>query len=199
MKKKSRTTNGKRIINKLLIGGEPKKVLVLCQRKTGLSESVTPYKVEDEIIPKINLLISILLGNDDISIIYMSSIDPSKGTVDINCLLNGETECSRTFISENKNSFDLIILQTCPFFLMKYSILHSLLKPNGMLGVTSLPKKIMGEDQIFQSIKCALTHIPIELFEIEGNDDFFITQNITLYRKIERDGGMNKKKSKRNK
>ena len=175
----------------------PKKVLVLCQRKTGLAGSVNSYNVADIIVPKINLLINSLFGNDDISIIYMSDINEKEGTVDINCNLNGKTECSRTFILENKNSFDLIILQTCPLSLMKYSILHSLLKPNGMLGVTALPHELMREERIFQSINAVTLNIPKELFEIEVNDDFFLALNIILFRKVNRNGGADKKRSRR--
>lgn len=197
MKKKSRTNKSNSIIKKLLIGGVPKKVLVMCQRKTGLSDTVNPYKVEDIIVPKINLLIRSLFGNDDISVIYMSDIRENEGTVDINCNLNGINECSKKFISENKNSFDLIILQTCPLYLMKYSILHSLLKPNGMLGVTAMPYELMREERIFDVSNNVSRNIPKKLFEIEANDDFFLALNIILYSKVNRDGGADKKRSRR--
>ncbi len=92
-----------------------KKVLIICQRKTGFEDKLSTDRVEDTIIPKINLVISHLLGNnDDISIVYLSDKKDRDGTVDVNCDLNGITSCSKEFIAKNRNSFDLIILQTCP-------------------------------------------------------------------------------------
>ena len=201
MTKKSRTNKSKNIINKLLIGGEPKKLLVMCQRRTGTMGMgvYTVDRVEDIIVPKINLLIRNLFDNDNVSIIYLSSIKPSEGTVDVNCELDGVTPCSRRFIIENRNSFDLIILQTCPFIWMDYHILHSLLKPNGMLGATSVPGEILFQDRKYSYLTSIIQHIPQELFELEISDNFYISQNILLFRKIERHGGSNKKKSKRNK
>ena len=79
------------------------------------------------------------------------------GEIDINCELDGITECSKKFISENKNSFDLIILQSCPFILMKYSIIYDLLKPSGILGITSYPKNILKSWDSIQSVNEHIT------------------------------------------
>ena len=207
-KKKSRKIYKSRKIsknnmNKLLIGGEPKKkVLIMCQRKTGFEEDWRTDRVEDTIIPKINLVISRLLGNnDDISIVYLSDIgyEYRKGTVDVNCNLDGITACSKEFIAKNRNSFDLIILQTCPFFLMDYHILHNLLKPNGILGVTVFPNGILFQKYGFNNEQHLIPYVPKDLFELETSDDFYISQNILQFRKIQPLVGSNKKKSKRNK
>ena len=197
MKHKSRTNKGKNNINKLFIGGQSKKVLVMCQRKTGLMSSGVSGSVEDIIVPKINLLISRLFGDDDFSIIYMSNIKHWEGTVDINCNLGSDTPCSKKFITENKNSFDLIILQTCPYIWMDYHILHSLLKPNGMLGATSVPGEMLFRDRNYSYLTIIIQHIPQELFELEISDNFDVSQHILLFRKIERHGGTNKKRSRR--
>ena len=180
---KSKTNKGKHI-NRILIGGESKKVLVMCQRKTGLMSRLRTDTVEDIVIPKINLLISHLFGNDDISIVYLSHINSQEGTVDINCNLNGITQCSKDFIAKNRNSFDLIILQTCPFSVMNYHILHSLLKPNGILGTTGLPDEMMFREQNFSYLEYLIPFIPNDLFELETSDDFYISQHILLFRKI---------------
>ena len=169
----------------------------MCQRKTGFTNLLRIDKVEDIVIPKINLLISRLLGNDDISIVYISHINKSDGTVDINCDLNGITACSKEFIAENINSFDLIILQTCPFRLMDFHILHNLLKPNGILGTTRLPSEIMFRENKFTYLETIIPFIPNDLFELEVSDDFYISQHIILFRKIERHGGAYKKRSRR--
>jgi hypothetical protein len=174
----------------------------MCQRKTGFEEDWRTDRVEDTIIPKINLVISRLLGNnDDISIVYLSDIgyEYRKGTVDVNCNLDGITSCSKEFIAKNRNSFDLIILQTCPFFLMDYHILHNLLKPNGILGVTVFPNGILFQKYGFNNEQHLIPYVPKDLFELETSDDFYISQNILQFRKIQPLVGSNKKKSKRNK
>jgi hypothetical protein len=106
-----------------------KQVLVLCQRKTG---NDWLGKVEDKIIPSIKNVVENLIGSD-YDITYMTYIKDTTdlreiGECDINCKLDGITECSKNFISENKKSFDLIILQTCPFIVMDYGIIYNLLK-----------------------------------------------------------------------
>ena len=118
-------------------GGDTKKVLVLCQRKTG--RSITDdYNVEDVVVPRIAELIQRLFGANT-EIIYMTKLTSQyQGTVDIDCYLDGKTECSKEFISKNANSFDLIILQTCPLIL-NFDILINLLKPTGMIGFTAFP------------------------------------------------------------
>jgi hypothetical protein len=175
-------------------------VLIICQRKTGFEDKLSTDRVEDTIIPKINLVISHLLGNnDDISIVYLSDKKDRDGTVDVNCDLNGITSCSKEFIAKNTNSFDLIILQTCPFFLMDYHILHNLLKPNGILGVTVFPNGILFQKYGFNNEQHLIPYVPKDLFELETSDDFYISQNILQFRKIQPLVGSNKKKSKRNK
>lgn len=120
-------------------GGDTKNILVLCQRKTG-RDSLNKYNVEDEVVPKITELIQTLLGHDT-RIIYMTKLDKKNpGTVDIDCYLGDESECSKKFIGEHNNFFDLIILQTCPFIFFNYDIVINLLKPKGMLALTSFPE-----------------------------------------------------------
>jgi len=181
-------------INKLFIGGKPKKVLVLCQRKTGLSNGLIKYNVEEIVIPKINELVQGLIG-DVHTITYMTDMRGYEGTVDINCKLDGVSECSKSFISENANSFDLILLQTCPYSMMEYNILHTLLKPTGIIGITALPNEIKGDLFSSEHIALLISHIPPHLFKVENTDNL----NIIIFTKIPNDGGNYKKKSKKNK
>jgi len=123
-------------------GGVPQKILVLCQRKTGKSAK-DEYNVEDVVVPQITELIQTLLGSDT-KTIYMTDIEKDRpGEIDIDCKLDGITQCSKEFISEHNNSFDLIILQTCPLIVLNLDIIINLLKPRGMLGITNFPIKLI--------------------------------------------------------
>jgi hypothetical protein len=163
-------------LNKLYKGGEHKKILVLCQRKTG--ENITPtkevYKIEDVIIPRINQLVNDLLG-EDTTIIYMS-VPSAPGTVDIDCHLDSITQCSKDFILQHGNSFDLILLQTCPFLSMDFSILYNLLKPSGMIGLIRYPSDWERE----------VTHSKLMLFHRQKLVNFVVSQNFVRYEGIQR-------------
>ena len=163
-------------LNKLYKGGEHKKILVLCQRKTGKSspESKEIYNVEDAIIPRINQLVNDLLGEDS-TIIYMS-VPSSPGTVDIDCNLDGITQCSKDFILEHGNSFDLILLQTCPFVHMDFTILYNLLKPSGMIGLIIYPSD--WESSVARS--------KLMLFHREKLVDFVVSKNFIRNEAIQR-------------
>jgi hypothetical protein len=138
MPKQISRKNNKKNYN--LNGGEPKKILVLCQRKTGKTNpgKEDEYLVEERIIPEIARIINSLMGTDNITI-YMTTLGDGNGTADINCYLDGITQCSIDYIEEHNNSFDLILLQTCPFKLIKYDIIYRLLKPNALLGLILFP------------------------------------------------------------
>jgi hypothetical protein len=132
-----RLVRKKTIKNKLLKGGDGKKVLVLCQRKTGLTS--TGSLVEKTITPEINKHIYKLMGTNT-TIIYLTKITTENpGTADYDCLLQRDSPCTTNFIAEHGNSFDLIILQTCPFIYIHYDVIHSLLKPDGYLGLMVVP------------------------------------------------------------
>ena len=134
--KKSRKNNKKQ---NFFIGGEHKKALVICQRTKGLT--IKKELVEEIIVPVLNSYIHTLLGQD-CTIIYVTDISQNnQGTADYDCHLQIGTPCTTEFISRHGNSFDLIILQTCPFKLMRIDIINSLLKPDGYLGLTITPSK----------------------------------------------------------
>lgn len=160
-----------------------KKVLILGQRKTGIYNYLTKENVEDIIIPKITEIVEELVGID-YKIIYISDITgyDKSSTVDINCNLDNVNECSKVFISANKNSFDLIILQTCPFIFLNYNILYNLLKYYGKIGLTSFPKqfKILFNDKARElQNNCIRRAIQTNLFQqIDYDND-----NIIIYNK----------------
>ena len=157
-------------------GGETKKVLVLCQRKTGKT-NITKLEVEVEVVPKITVLIQKLLGTDTTTI-YMTRMNKdTPGTVDIDCNLDGITECSKEFIKEHRNSFDLIILQTCPIIFLNLNIITNLVKPGGMLGITSFPNKYI-KNFFHDKIICELSSKNLIQDSRSTDDVLLFTKNI---------------------
>ena len=145
-----------------------KKVLVLCQRKSGnisytKDGNKIETKIENTVVPEINKTIRFVFGEESYNIEYLSSYpildsdkvgDTPNGEIDIEGHLNYEnlsltfknvkndigepiTMTADTFIDENKNSYDLILLNTCPFMLMKFQIIYDLLKDDGFMVFTA--------------------------------------------------------------
>jgi hypothetical protein len=120
-----------------------KKVLVLCQRK----KSNNDKKVEDEVVPKINSIVEILIKTQNYTIEYLSSGD-HEGELDIEgwleynkklTLKNDYKITTKDFIKNNEKSYNLIILNTCPFKYMNYTIINELLSDDGLLVYSIFP------------------------------------------------------------
>jgi hypothetical protein len=168
---------------------EIKKVLVLCQRKKGIDEK--DRKIEEVIIPKITNVIEKLMGKN-YSVTYMTDMTKMEnGETDIDCLLNGETECSKKFIEENKGSYDLIILHTCPFRFIEYNIIYNLLKPTGKLVLSSLPGNIITDYDFFKTQPDAIKNIKSSNFQLVAK-----SEGVIIYIK-NTDGKRSRRKSKR--
>jgi len=121
-----------------------KKVLVLCQRKTGPLH-FTPKRVEEIITPKLDTLVKNILGTDEYTIEYLSDKrGHGEGDVDILGSLekNESDEFTSEFLSKNKNSYSMIILNTCPFELMPYAVIYKLLVENGLMVFSAYPSNI---------------------------------------------------------
>ena len=121
-----------------------KKVLVLCQRKTGPLQ-FTPKRVEEIITPKLETMVKTILGTDDYTIEYLSDKrGHPEGDVDIEGSLvkNASDEFTSDFLSKNKNSYSMIILNTCPFALMPYAVIYKLLVENGLMVFSAYPSNI---------------------------------------------------------
>jgi hypothetical protein len=141
-----------------------KKVLILCQRKSGPiyvgqnSKGEEKYDTtEAHIVPKINKLVQELITTD-YDIDYLSTLEGehSEGEVDIQGFLSlGENQkgiltlknkgnekiSTRDFIQQNKGSYALIILNTCPFVYMDYNIIYDLLAADGLMAFTAYPRE----------------------------------------------------------
>jgi hypothetical protein len=125
-----------------------KKVLVLCQRKKGIIH-YNDKKVEEEVVPEINSIVEKLIKTKKYTIEYLSSGD-DEGELDIKGLLeyneiltlkneNDDEITTEEFIKNNKKSYNLIILNTCPFKYMNYIIINELLSDDGLLVYSIFP------------------------------------------------------------
>ena len=171
-----------------------KKVLVLCQRKTGPLH-FTPRRVEEIITPKIETLVEKILETDDYTIEYLSDkIGHEEGDVDILGSLEkiASDEFTNDFLSKNKNSYSMIILNTCPFSLMPYPVIYKLLVENGLMAFSAYPSNI-------KDSKFKLYTPPEDRFSNITTGDM----DMVLYKKIipTQSAGKvyNKKKSRKNK
>lgn len=183
--------------NNILKGGEHKKVLVLCQRKTGMRTQIQSTElVEETIIPVINRYINILMGPDT-TIIYLTSIGAEyPGTADYDCYLQIGSKCTNDFIYEHGNSFDLILLQTCPYKYINYEIIHTLLKQDGYLGLTVVPNTWKSSKTLEKIEYENIQHISSKNFVLQNRDD---CPDIILFKKNIQHAGKkyNKRKSRR--
>jgi hypothetical protein len=152
-----------------------KKVLVLCQRKTGPLH-YTPIRVEEIITPKIETLVENILETDDYTIEYLSDKKGhEEGDVDILGSLEKNTsdEFTTNFLLKNKNSYSLIILNTCPFSLIPYPVIYKLLVENGFMAFSAYPSNI-------KDSKFKLYTPPEDRFSNITTDDM----DVVLYKKI---------------
>jgi|688.fasta_scaffold76873_3 hypothetical protein len=121
-----------------------KKVLVLCQRKTGPLH-FTPKRVEEIITPKIETLVKNIFKTTDYIIEYLSDKQGhEEGDVDILGSLekNESDEFTSEFLLENKNSYSMVILNTCPFSYMPYEVIYKLLVEDGLMVFSAYPTNI---------------------------------------------------------
>jgi hypothetical protein len=171
-----------------------KKVLVLCQRKTGPLQ-FTPKRVEEIITPKIETLVKNILGTEDYTIEYLSDKQGfEEGDVDIlGSLEKNESDAfTSDFLLKNINSYSMVILNTCPFFLMPYTVIYKLLVENGLMVFSAYPTNI-------RDSKFKLYTPPEDRFINITTEDI----DVALYKKIiptQSAGKLyNKKKTRKNK
>jgi hypothetical protein len=117
-------------------------VLVLCQRSRGLVDSTT--RVQDNIVPAILNFVEERYGRE-FRIRFLAPCDESKGEyTDYNVkldqpnLLTVEIHMERDRI----DSFDLVILHTCPTMLMDFEAIWRVMSPNGIMVMTQYNSSI---------------------------------------------------------
>jgi hypothetical protein len=185
-----------------------KKVLILCQRKAGpfYAGRESTKNIEEEVAPKINDLVHFLLGPET-TIEYLSSLtgEHAKGNVDIkgelsltsstNLILNhGEVEeeiSVKEFINRNRGTYALIILNTCPFMFMDFTIIDDLLAPTGLIVFSAYPRAIPSTFKVTKTEP--LFQLDEELMERLPESIIFVQ----IYKKIARKKKTSSPKSKK--
>jgi hypothetical protein len=161
------------------------KVLVLCQRKKGLLYTNEGTKnVKEIIVPKISNIVPKILGTDkEYSIEYLSN-NVNKEEVDILGELNLKNKFTQNFLTNNKNSYSLIILNTCPFILINYQIIHELLRDDGHMVFSIYPKNVNNRISNIQ-IKDKQLDLNLLFKKIDDYSSLGIQEKeIDLYKKI---------------
>lgn len=116
------------------------KVLVLCQRKSGMHG---PRDVSETVVPMINEYVESHFGDDSV-IEYLSDVPPiDDDGVDYRFSLDRRAgnHAAAAFIEEHSHYYSLIILNTCPIMLMDFTIIHQLLASNGLMYISGFPKQ----------------------------------------------------------
>jgi hypothetical protein len=124
-----------RIYNHLEKG---KSVLVLCQRK----ESLDDKHVKESVIPKLEYIIEDFLKithAESVDIKYMVDLEnPDNDKSDFNMILDKSDSNSHEFIKNHKDFYDLIVLQTCPDYMMELEFIYYILKLKGHILITKV-------------------------------------------------------------
>jgi hypothetical protein len=158
-----------------------KKVLVLCQRKSGYDYK--KRRAENTIVPQIREQVVSLIG-DDYEIEYFSSFteNETRGAVDIEGILqpdeylilkNNDKIAVNDFITQNESSYALIFLNTCPFAVMDYKLISQLLAADGLMVFAAY--NFSGQNSDIRHRK----EVPTKFFTFvrEENDVLIFTKN----------------------
>lgn len=194
-----------------------KRVLVLCQRKSGwvyageVANENLYKKIENTVVPQINDLVRSLVG-DAFTIEYLSSFldndgnskELLTGAIDIegflakdNSLILNDYAHEKIpvsdFIAQNEGVYDVIVLNTCPYINMDYSLIAQLLAPDGVMVYT-----VYGASGRKGNIR-RLQAIPAKFFtllESQGDDVLLFTKNNTPASAFRRGGTRAAKKTR---
>jgi len=178
-----------------------KKVLVMCQRKKGTIYTHDGHKpVEEIIVPRINNIIQKILGTDEEYHIEYLSHNVDETQVDVVGEFGRDIKFTTDFLTKNENSYSLIILNTCPFMLMKYEYIHKLLHDNGYMAFTIYPNDVGSKPLIGQVYQPNLDGL--DNFFVK-KEDYYMDMNISkneiwLYQKknIKKGGNGRRRKKK---
>ena len=115
-----------------------KSVLVLCQRK----ESLDDKSIKESVIPKLEYIIEDFLKISDtesVDIKYMVDLEnPDTDKSDFNMILDKSDSKATEFIKNHKDFYDLIVLQTCPEYIMDLEFIYYILKNKGHILITKV-------------------------------------------------------------
>jgi hypothetical protein len=108
-------------------------VLVLCQRKKG--SCYKNINVQDLLVPKIKRYISQTFY-EDYNIEFLSFLGEDKqenDEVDYNLLIDPSSEEFQIFYRKHYKFYNIILLNTCPTYLMNFFLISNMLKDDGIL------------------------------------------------------------------
>ena len=173
---KDKNILSKNIVDKLL---SEKSVLVICQRK----ESVNEPDVQRSVIPTLEGLIEIFLKlekHESADIKYMVDALQFPGDkADFIIFLDKSNPEGLKFTEEHKGAYDLVVLQTCPLYMMDVKLINDILKIGGQILCISVSPGIINNlkttTQNTADIIIKFTDPKYGFVEI-ANDDFFIFQ-----------------------
>lgn len=161
-----------------------KKVLILCQRKSGsvvkfnsVSKSQKVVDIQTSVVEPLEQYITTLFPPHTLfQFDYMSDLADYpfdiENKVDYNMTLERSDFRAKQFINKNNKSYDVVVLNTCPYIAMNYEVISSILVDNGLLIFTILPK------QLFLS-----KNKEIDSLNNKINDYFTKIDNSYIYRK----------------
>lgn len=159
------------------------KVLVLCQRRSGIGEELNSLN------DRIEQLVHARLG-EDTDIKYVSSKGSYRGEVDMEFDFDDNEETSSL-----EKDYSLIICNTCPYPYMKYKIIHAHLRERGYLAITVYNKHAnMPAEEIEQT---AAYHQTEPLILAAGFRKVGHMLDAIVFQKRSK-GGTRKRKSRRN-
>ena len=110
-------------------------VLVLCQRKEGTCDDSSGLLVQKSIVPMIEKYVSQYLKKKAHTIEYLTQRESAApgDKVDFNMKIASDSKEFQEFASQHWKHYSVIILNTCPFMMMKYGLISDLLMDNGVL------------------------------------------------------------------
>lgn len=117
-------------------GGRIPTVLVLCQRSRGLVDSTT--LVQNTIVPAILNFVEERFGRE-FRIRFLAPCDESNGEyTDYNVTLDQQNlpTVERHMERDRIDSFDFVILHTCPTMLMDFEAIWRVMSPGGIMVMT---------------------------------------------------------------
>ncbi len=168
------------------------KVLVVCQRKEGSCYPSQQLLVQKTVIPMITQFLSSYLKTTNYTTEYLSKVEnkSDKDNVDFNIKIDGDDKSFQKFLKTHKKYYSVILLNTCPFFLMQYGSISDLLSDSGVLILS----KVDCED--YNNPRPNLFKISPDLL-IKGNISTFFDFKDGVFTKKKSATDGNKKKRKR--
>ena len=179
-------------------------VLVLCQRSRGLVDESTRVFVQDTIVPAILDFVEERYGRE-FRIRFLAPCNESMGEyTDYNVTLDAKNveKVEERMKGERIDSFDFVILHTCPTILMDFEAIWRVMSLDGIMVMTkydSCNRRVKELDTIHKyrglhkdTADEIVARVDKYFDEIEGRDGYYIRKTVphsVVSRKRSRGGG----------